>query len=167
MQINPCKQIHSNYYNMSHTHYSEIIPGLYLGDAGFVYETPASTFNLIVNCCPEISCSYKDDACLTESILYLKFLDRKEENQRLIKLLDQTQVLNKIHTALQENKRVMVHCAMGQQRSPTIIVCYLVQYCGFNVKDAMELVQRLRYGTFCGGANFTESMKHVYTKMIR
>lgn len=154
---------------MSHTHYSEIVPGLHLGDAGFVYEIPASTFNLIVNCCPEISCSYEDDACLKESILYLKFLDRKEENQRLIKLLDQTQVLNKIHTALQENKRVMVHCAMGQQRSPTIIVCYLVRFYemyGFNIQDAMELVQRLRPGTFCGGANFIESIEHVYQTTI-
>ena len=48
-------------------HSNEIIPYLYLGDAGFVYKS--QSYSLIINCCPEVDINYPEPS----NVLYLRF----------------------------------------------------------------------------------------------
>ena len=120
-------------------HSNEIIPYLYLGDAGFVFE-PYS-FSLIINCCPEIGITYSESS----NVLYLKFNDDPRDNDKLLSLLKTHQVLETIHEHITNQKTVMVPCAMGVQRSASVIACYLLKYGITNeVKNTLEFIRDRR-----------------------
>ena len=129
---------------MTH-HSNEIIPYLYLGDAGFVFEP--YDFSLIINCCPEIGITYSE----TSNVLYLKFNDDPRDNDKLLSLLKMHQVLETIHEHITNKKTVMVHCAMGVQRSASVVACYLLKYGITNeVKNTLEFIQNRREVAFNG-----------------
>ncbi len=129
-------------------HYNEIIPNLYLGDAGFVYEPESPEFGLIINCCPEINIKYKTQ---DPTIIRLKFNDDPEDSDKLLDILKQTQVLETMHNHIQGtqyNKNVMVHCAMGVQRSATIVAFYLLKYSSADVNKIIRYIQHKRPQAF-------------------
>ena len=101
-------------------HSNEIIPGLFLGDAGFVYED--LVFELIVNCCPEVDMRYKQPS----NVIYLKFNDDPRDNDKFLSELKKHNVLEQIHEHVVTQKPVIVHCAMGVQRSASVVACYLL-----------------------------------------
>jgi protein-tyrosine phosphatase len=49
-----------------------------------------------------------------------------------------------ISTALKDGKKVLVHCAGGISRSPTIVCAYLMQENGWSRKEAIEYVSKRR-----------------------
>ena len=134
---------------MELTHSNEIIPYLYLGDAGFVYE-PRS-FSLIINCCPEIEINYPEPS----NVLYLKFHDDPRDNLKMLSQLETHQVLEKIHEQVTSFKPVIVHCAMGIQRSASVIACYLLKYDIVNgVQNTLDFIRTKRDVAFSTGYNF-------------
>lgn len=136
-------------FRMELTHSNEIIPYLYLGDAGFVYE-PRS-FSLIINCCPEIEINYPEPS----NVLYLKFHDDPRDNLKMLSQLETHQVLEKIHEYVVECKPVIVHCAMGIQRSASVIACYLLKYDIVNgVQNTLDFIRTKRDVAFSTGYNF-------------
>ena len=52
-----------------------------------------------------------------------------------------------IHTRIQNNEPVMVHCAAGIGRTGTILACYLVKYQKLSAKDAIGKVRKERPGS--------------------
>jgi len=55
-----------------------------------------------------------------------------------------TKVARIINKELVEGKRVVVHCAMGMERSVLCVVWYLNQYCDMEIDDAYDLVRTSR-----------------------
>ena len=139
---------------MSH----EIIDNLFLGDAGSCDERP-DFFKLIVNCCPEINCQYTSTE--EPNVVRLKFYDDKDDNQKLIQILKITQILEKIHLFIKNKQPVIVHCAMGIQRSATIVACYLLKYFNPDIKTVVSFIKSRRPVCFTTGYNFLETMVHV------
>lgn len=140
-------------------HYNEIIPNLYLGDAGFIYEPELPEFGLIINCCPEINIKYKTqtpESTVRETqfpdrafmLIRLKFNDDPADSDKLLEILKQTQVLETMHESLVSNKKVMVHCAMGVQRSATIVAFYLLKYTAIDVNKIIRYIQYKRPQAF-------------------
>jgi hypothetical protein len=139
-------------------HSNEIIPYLYLGDAGFVYE-PRS-FTLIINCCPEVDINYPEPS----NVLYLKFHDDPRENDKFMSQLETHKVLEKIHEQVSSSKQVIVHCAMGIQRSASVIACYLLKYGIINgVQDTLDFIRSKREVAFSTGYNFLPAIKETKT----
>jgi len=109
---------------MSHI---EIIKNLWLGN-----KYSSSIFNgesiLSIGCNPKKNFSNQ---------LKLSIIDSEES--------DITSILNQafqfIHNELKLNHRLLVHCSGGINRSPIIIICYLVKYCSFTLNNAIEYVK--------------------------
>lgn len=140
-------------------HYQEIIPNLYLGDAGFIFETNLPHFALIINVCPEINSNYSNISY--DNVQYIKILDREEDNQKLIYLLEKDNILKKIHEYLCNKKNVIIHCAMGTSRSPSLVACYLISFLNYNINDSIKLIKQKRKLAFQTGFTFLETMKNM------
>jgi protein-tyrosine phosphatase len=151
-------------------HINEIFDHLYLGDAGFIYENnlveshvgnkvPLPELNFIVNCCPEVNIKYKN-LNYKPDIVYLKFNDDPEESDKLLQILDTTKILEKMHDYISRGKNVLVHCAMGVQRSATIVACYLLKYYKADINTTILHIKHRRPQSFENGVNFTKVLQH-------
>lgn len=139
---------------MERQHSNEIIPNLYLGDAGFVRED--RSFELIINCCPEVDIIYQEPS----NVVYLRFHDDPRDNGKFLSELEKHKVLENIHAHVVGSKPVIVHCAMGIQRSASIVACYLLKYCVTNgVQNTLDFIRSKRKVAFSTGYNFLQAMK--------
>lgn len=136
--------------------FDKIIDNLYLGDACSIQP---NFFKLIVNCCPDVKCKYTNED--VNKVFYIRVYDDRSENLKLINILMTTNILEKIHNCLQNSEPVLVHCAFGIQRSATIIVCYLLKYYDFDIKQAIVFVKSKRPICFSNGFPFLRTIKWV------
>lgn len=139
-------------------HCNKIIPYLYLGDANFLYIENKPYFDLVINCCPELGLQYTPND--TKTLIKLRFADDPDDNTRLLTLLRDNHILEQIHDYVQNGKSVMIHCAMGMQRSPTIIACYLLRYYNAGFETVVQYIKQKRPEAFATGYNFREVMMH-------
>jgi protein-tyrosine phosphatase len=139
--------------------FHEIVKNLYLGNASAHHNL---SVDLIVNCCPEINVNYGDNNNnnKNKNIIWLKFYDDKDDNEKLVSLLYTTQVLEKIHSHLTSGKSVLVHCAMGIQRSASVVACYLLKYVmpQQNTSAVIKYIQSKREEAFSTGYVFLPTM---------
>jgi protein-tyrosine phosphatase len=119
-------------------------------------------FALIINCCPEIGqLPYSND---TEEIIKLKFHDDVHDNNKLIQLLESGNILQRIHNSIINKKPVLVHCAMGIQRSAAIIACYLIKYYNIGIDKTILYIKYKRPEAFSTGNTFEPAMHHYNNK---
>ena len=140
-------------------HINEIFDHLYLGDAGFIFNDNLPEIGLIVNCCPEIIIKYNKLNVIPD-IFYLKFNDDPDESDKLLTILDESKILNIMHDYISRGKNVLVHCAMGVQRSATIVACYLLKYYKADINTTILHIKHRRPQSFENGVNFTKVLQH-------
>ena len=77
------------------------------------------------------------------------------DNLKMLSQLETHKVLEKIHEQVTSFKPVIVHCAMGIQRSASIIACYLLKYGIINgVQNTLDFIRTKRDVAFSTGYNF-------------
>jgi protein-tyrosine phosphatase len=140
-------------------HINEIFDHLYLGDAGFIYENNLPQLDLIINCCPEVTIKY-NKLNIKSDVVYLKFNDDPDESDKLLTILDESKILNIMHDYISRGKNVLVHCAMGVQRSATIIACYLLKYYKADINTTILHIKHRRPQSFENGVNFAKVLQH-------
>ena len=135
---------------------AEIIPNIWIGDRNdahnirFIREFD---IKLIVNCTKNIAFHQKythqkirvniDDKDTSDSIV---------ENKKLYHcLIDLTKT---IHTYLQKNQAILVHCYAGAQRSAAVVAAYLIKYGKIDYRTAVKYIQSKRVKCFNPGINF-------------
>lgn len=67
-------------------------------------------------------------------------------------------MIDLVRTWLKEGKNVLVHCKAGVNRSPTVVIAYLVQYHDMSVQDATKLVREQRPAAYFFGNNFEKAL---------
>lgn len=140
-------------------HINEIFDHLYLGDAGFIFENNLPQLDLIINCCPEVTINY-NKLNIKPDVVYLKFNDDPEESDKLLTILDESKILNIMHDSIARGKNVLVHCAMGVQRSATIVACYLLKYYQADINTTILHIKHRRPQCFENGVNFANVLQH-------
>ena len=135
---------------------AEIIPNLWIGDRNdahnirFIREFD---IKLIINCTKNIAFHPKftnqkvrvnvDDKDTSDSIV---------ENKKMYHcLIDLTKT---IHTYLQKNQAILVHCYAGAQRSAAVVAAYLIKYGKIDYRTAVKYIQSKRVKCFNPSINF-------------
>ena len=140
----------------------EILPNLYLGSikALGTYEYKALDYYMVVDL---IKYNFLLDNIINKYNIYINLPvhDSPDECDKLLSLIHETQVLEKIHLALQQNKPVLVHCFAGMQRSCALVACYLIKYNNMAPHEAIEYIKSKRPIAFFGNVNFMETLKNI------
>jgi len=115
-------------------HYNQIIPNLYLGN---YYSLYLNQYDLIINCTKDLEFNnLKSDKIripIDDNYIF--------KNYDILKYIS---VINTIDLYLKKNKKVLIFCKFGFQRSTTIIYLYLVIKKKLNKKEAKELIKKNR-----------------------
>ena len=140
--------------------YDKITDFLFLGNRHAL--NSASDFSMIVNCSREEdvafppNCSY----CIRISVA-----DSPDESGKLLTLIIETNILEKIHNNIIHNQPVLVHCSAGMQRSCAVVACYLMKYHNMNPSQAVEYIRSKRPIAFFWSINFSKTLENFYKVM--
>jgi len=85
-----------------------------------------------------------------------------DECNKLLQLLKDTDVLEKINTSINNKQKVLVHCQTGQQRSGALVACYLIKYNNMNPYTAVNYIKMKRRIVFFGEINFISAIVNFF-----
>ena len=138
----------------------EILPNLYLGSikALGTYDYKAVDYHMIVDLIKHTFLLEKPNPHI---YINLPVHDSPDECDTLLSLIHETQVLEKMHVALQEKKPVLVHCFAGMQRSCALVACYLIKYNNMTPVEAIDYIKSKRPIAFFGNVNFMKTLKNI------
>ncbi len=137
---------------------SEIIPNLYLG--GDIDARTIQDANLVINCTTDIPFYTNSNTIRIPIKDNGDFLQQK----KLIECIEDDQVFSYMNEFLNLNKKILVHCRYGQQRSCAFVVCFLIWKYNMDIFDAIAFVKTRRQESFFGSVNFMDAIKH-YSKI--
>jgi len=133
---------------------NEILSGLWLGN---IIDSQTEEFinnmDIVINCSKDIPFYTKN----TKNIR-IPVHDNLEQSEirNLLKFLPK--ITSYIHSSLQNNKNILVHCHAGKQRSASVIVAYLMKYLKINLDKAIILVRSKRSIIFTPCVNFKSAL---------
>ena len=134
-----------------------ILSHLYIGDMKSL-ET-ASLFGFIVNCTRHIP------LLSTVESIRIPVHDHRSETSNLMKAVEDTQVLEKIHKARLKGQNVLVHCHAGIQRSCTIVAMYLMKYHKMTPEEVFRFLPTKRPVAFLPQPTFHTAIYHFYASL--
>ena len=115
-------------------HYNKIITNLYLGNYYSIY---LNDFDLIVNCTKELDFNNIKSDKIRIPIDDNYIFKNKD-------ILEYIFVLDEIDKYLKQNKKVLVFCKFGFQRSSTIVLLYLIVKKKINKEESIKLIKTNR-----------------------
>lgn len=140
------------------THMNLMIPHLYLGPNTYnFYELRHFDINTVVNVAVELHNIHSD------GFNCMKFNWGDKPSFDILSDLDN--VVDKIHSLIDKEKNVFVHCVMGVSRSASVIIAYLMKYNKMDYDSAFKHVKLLRS---CVNPNsgFVEQLK-IYGENLK
>lgn len=132
---------------------SEIIKNLYISDKHHV-PFLQTDYDLIVNCTPDIPFPI-----IHKSAIRIPVYDHPTFAEDMYMEIKKKNVLETIHSHLQRDNTVLVHCHAGMQRSCAVVACYLVKYHKYLPDQAINYIKERRPVAFLGGVNFRETIE--------
>jgi protein-tyrosine phosphatase len=134
--------------------YDEIIEYLYVGSASALNHS--EKFNLIVNCTTNVYIK------TSVNTIRIPIYDDPYDTNLFLQLLDDTNVLEKIHTSINNKEPVLVHCYAGQQRSCALVACYLIKYKNMTPDTAINYIKQKRRVAFIGNVTLISAIVHFF-----
>ena len=135
--------------------YNEIIPNIYLGSKNSATDKSLlDKIDLVINCSQEIP-----------------FFSSKTKNLRVdvpdnLSLQCNLNILVYLHKFMpiimdyyDNNKRILIHCRAGMQRSATVVACFLMKKFRFNKDTSIQFIRAKRPIAFFPGPNFNLSLE--------
>jgi protein-tyrosine phosphatase len=135
--------------------FDNIIDTIYVGNKNASKQ--CAEFYIIVNCTKDIP-----NQCDNNTIR-IPVDDSPDESDNMLEYILNTKVLEKMHECVLHNKKVLVHCRAGIQRSATVVVCYLIKYYHMGVYQAITYLQKQRPVAFFGHINFIKTIEDFYS----
>ena len=136
--------------------YNKITNNIYLGNykSSKLDIINKESFDVIVNCTPKLPfyshktknyrINVKDDLAYHSNILLTQYIHK---------------ILPILHHHIRNNKKILIHCRAGMQRSAAVTTCYLMKYHSLNSDYAMKYIKKRRPVAFLSGSNFYTTIK--------
>ncbi len=147
----------------------KILPNIYLGDNR---AAKSKTFfdqakiTGVLNMTPTIPNGF----CNFDKIEYMRIPVYDSHGKRDVNQMYQyfsvvTEFIYKI--AVMEKRNILIHCALGRQRSCAAVAAYLMKYYNMTPMDAMDFILSKKPDAFHWGesANFAKSLNRWYYKL--
>ncbi len=137
---------------------SKIYDNLYLGSAQDAEMMKDA--DLVINCTPDVP-FYATKA----HHIRLPVQDNGDPDQPkiLYELISSDYIFELIDTYLANDKKVLIHCVAGMQRSAAVAACYVIYKKQCDVFIAISHITKKRPIAFLGSINFMDTIKH-YSK---
>ncbi len=139
------------------TYATEIIPDLWIGNKYSIEDLiflSENRFKCIINCTRDLDFNnnYTQAENIRVAIDDHPTSSLFEDNMDMYhKLLD---IIKYIHSCLSQNKSILVYCHACKQRSPTIVVAYIMKYGRVSAKQSIEYIKSKREDCFTPRVNF-------------
>jgi protein-tyrosine phosphatase len=140
--------------------YNQISTFLYLGNIDSLKDQ--DKFYLVVNCTKHIPLATK-----CKETIRIPVNDHHTECDNMIKFMNTTHVLEKIHNCRMNNKPVLIHCHAGMQRSAAVLACYLIHFYKMTPDEAIRFIKHKRPIAFYPQANFMKVIQNEYQMSIK
>jgi protein-tyrosine phosphatase len=105
-----------------------------------------------------LSAFVASDKSKSRAHIRISILDEPFDSENLYNILETQNILDTIKKYISQNKKVLIHCNMGQQRSCAVIACYLIKYNNMNAHTAIEYCKKKRQMAFFGQVNFMDTL---------
>jgi len=142
--------------------YDKIIETLYIGNINALRDY--KKFDLIVNCTNEVPLPPNEIIDKNKECIRLPLNDTPQESDKLLSMMIQSNILEKIHQYIREKKPVLVHCYAGMQRSCATVACYLIKYYDMTPIQAIDFIKSKRPVAFPNQVNFIKTLNDFYKK---
>lgn len=113
-------------------------------------------FSLIINCSLDIP-FYNDS--IEQLKIRIPVDDSPEYSLYLYSFLKTNKTLDIIDNYYKSNKKILIHCMAGAQRSAAVAACYLVAKHNLKPEDAIAYIQSKRPIAFLDYVNFKETIQ--------
>lgn len=147
----------------------KVLSNIYLGDnRAATSRTFFEKANItgVLNMTPNIQNTFRE----FDNLEYLRIPVYDSHGKRDVNQMYQyfplvTEYMHKI--AVLENRNLLVHCALGRQRSCAAIAAYLIKYYQLTPLEAMDFILKRKPDAFHWGesANFAKSLNRWYYKL--
>ena len=151
----------ANYFN--YENYSKITDNIYIGNiAGAYWAGIENDFDVIINASTDIpnfhieSLEYKN-VIVDDNCSHRDFLNMETQLESVVDF---------IRSKVQENKKILVHCRVGAQRSCCIVAAYLIKYKKMSVPMAVYYIKQKRHIAFNGFNHFEPVLENFYNSII-
>lgn len=137
---------------------TEIIPGLWIGDKNSAHNIDfinEKKIRNIINCSKNIKFSQYLNKNIEKIRIPVNDHPNKTyniDNNHLYKHFNT--ITTFIHKKIQQQSNVLIHCREGVQRSPSIIVAYIMKYGKVNKNKAIYFVKSKREKCFIPDNNY-------------
>ncbi len=139
---------------------TEILIGLWIGDYNDSQNIPFiknNNIKYIINCTNNLNFQKIDNI----NKIRIPLSDHPNHNyinnnKKMLKYLDNT--INIIYDNINKNNNILIHCNKGIQRSPTIILAYLIKFGKISKKEAISFLKSKNENFFMPHHNFDYSI---------
>jgi protein-tyrosine phosphatase len=133
-----------------------IVSNLYIGSIDALKSS--TLFSYIVNCTRTIS-----SIAMIETTR-IAVHDDYTESATLLKEIESTHVLEKIHAYRMKGRNVLVHCRAGMQRSCAVVAMYLIKYHDMTPEEVFRFLPTKRPVAFLPQPTFHKAICEFYKK---
>lgn len=136
---------------------NEILPGLWLGNgkaAGDELFLVSKKIGAVFNCTKDIPFNTRVKRC------YRVPVDDNLQDAEIRNLeLWSFEIITKLSKEYKTGQPVLVHCAMGMQRSAAVVAMFLIAFKKISSDDAIAFIRAKRPIAFMPMVNFSRSIK--------
>lgn len=143
-------------------HADLILPGLYLGNRLAAKEFPLKKGDLLISALTEDE--YEDYVVMERPhIEWVKWIIDDDATEPIAGYFEPVHAL--IKAALKRGSTVLVHCAAGISRSPTLVAAYLMLERGWTAEAALDFLGKRRIGIM-PNHGFREALEGAYRSLL-
>lgn len=135
------------HFNFNST-FSEIVPGIYIGNDSYKYINKGVNITIPEDITHIMNVSNDTiDPCDLpyDNIIYQYFPINEREKDNNISRATLVAAADRLYELIQNDSKVLVHCSVGMNRSPAVVILYFMKYCQMTLYEAYMCVLTKRH----------------------